>query len=154
MGFSPNVAFNGAASFTQPAFDGSVTLLWDFLWTDNQYRTNFNDPSSDMGEHFVTNARVTYRPDNGKWEASFFVQNFTDETNLIKADPFPGFKFRPGRVQPTPLVRRDYQVEFQVICQPPANNMPEPAPAWVSRSRHSGYRSSPAWRGRNGKDIE
>ncbi len=100
LGFSPNVAFNGAARYTQPAFDGTVTLLWDFLWQDDSYRTNFNDPSSALGEHFVTNARITYRPDNGKWEASFFAQNFTDETNLIKADPFPGFRFRQGVYNP------------------------------------------------------
>ena len=100
MGFAPNVSFNGSASFTQPMMDGSLTLHWDFMWSDNQYRDNFNNPSSDMGEHFVTNARLTYKPGNERWEASFFAQNFTDETNLIKADGFLGFKFRQGVYNP------------------------------------------------------
>ena len=100
MGFSPNVALNGALRYTQPAFGGNLTLLWDFIWSDDQFRDNFNNPSSSLGEHFVTNARLSYLPDNGRWEASFFAQNFTDETNLIKADPFPGFRFRQGVYNP------------------------------------------------------
>jgi iron complex outermembrane receptor protein len=96
MALAPKVTFNGMARYTQLAFNGGITYQWDFNYASNKFNNNFNDLSSAHGEVFTTNIRATYVPNSAKWEASFFVQNLTDETNLIKADPFGGLGFRQG----------------------------------------------------------
>ena len=100
MAFAPKVTFNGAARYTQPAFNGDVSLQWDFNYISSKFNDNFNDPSAQHGKHFITNIRVSYVPQSGRWEASFFVQNLTDETNLIKADSFTGLGFRQAMYNP------------------------------------------------------
>ena len=100
MAFAPDVTLNGAIRYQAPAFNGDVTYQWDFYYIGEKFNDNFNNPSSNHGEHFVTNVRLTYVPPSSIWEASFFVQNLTDETNLIKADSFVGLGARQGVYDP------------------------------------------------------
>jgi len=100
MALAPKVTFNGVARYTQPVFTGGITYQWDFNFIGDKFNNNFNDLSSSHGDVFTTNIRATYVPQSAEWEASFFVQNLTDETNLIKADPFGGLGFRQGVYNP------------------------------------------------------
>ena len=93
MAFAPNVTLNGVLRYTQPVFNGDINFQWDFNYKSKKFNDNFNNPSTDHGTHFVTNARLTYVPQSAQWEASFFVQNITDETNIIKVSTFGGLGF-------------------------------------------------------------
>ncbi len=99
MSFAPAFDITGLVSYNWPVGNGELEAQWNFNYMDNRYNNNYNEPASDLGESFVTNARLSYLTANQDWEISFFVKNITDETNLIKIFVFP-FNYRQAVYDP------------------------------------------------------
>jgi len=76
---APEFTFNGVVRYTLPAFGGDLTLQLDGFWKDDH---NFNlsfTPVIREEAYGVANARVIYETPDGRWWASLFVRNLTDE---------------------------------------------------------------------------
>jgi len=90
--------------------NGELAAQVDFTYAGERFNNNFNDPASELDDYFVTNARLSYLSSSENWELSAFVQNLTDETNLIKTFVFP-FGYRQAVYDPPRL----YGVSLRII---------------------------------------
>ena len=110
MAFAPSLDMNGLARYHWPFMNGELAAQVDFTYAGERFNNNFNDPASELDDYFVTNARLSYLSSSEQWELSAFVQNLTDETNLIKTFVFP-FLYRQAVYDPP----RIYGVSLRII---------------------------------------
>ena len=110
MAFAPSLDMNGLARYHWPFMNGELAAQVDFTYAGERFNNNFNDPASELDDYFVTNARLSYLSSSEQWELSAFVQNLTDETNLVKTFVFP-FLYRQAVYDPP----RIYGVSLRII---------------------------------------
>ena len=76
---SPDQTFNGLVRYEWPVASGSVAAQLDFNYADERSVNGVDHPALIVDDFLVANARLGYITSDGKWEASVFVKNFTDE---------------------------------------------------------------------------
>lgn len=79
MANAPDLTFNGLGRYEWPIFNGSMSAQIDFNWVDERSVNGIDHPALIEDDYLVANARIGYTTADGKWEASLWVQNFTDE---------------------------------------------------------------------------
>ena len=100
-------------------FSGSVGAAYDFMFAgggrltpnftasyrSHQYLTIFNDALIAQDAYWWLRASITYRPPNGKWSASLYGDNLTDQYVLLSANPAaPGFGYGRQSSVSTPRI--------------------------------------------------
>jgi iron complex outermembrane receptor protein len=76
---SPNITFNGLGRYEWPAFGGYMSAQLDFNYVDERALNGIDHPGLIDDSYVVANARLGYVTEDGKWDASLWVKNFTDE---------------------------------------------------------------------------
>ena len=79
MANAPDLTFNGLARYEWPVFNGNLAAQIDFSYVDDRSVNGIDHPGLLEEDYFVANARLGYTTTDGKWEASLWVKNFTDE---------------------------------------------------------------------------
>jgi iron complex outermembrane recepter protein len=79
MANSPDLTFNGLARYEWPMFNGAIAAQFDFNYVDERSVNGIDHPALIEDDYFIANARLGYVTSDGKWEASVWVKNFTDE---------------------------------------------------------------------------
>jgi iron complex outermembrane receptor protein len=81
---SPEWTFNAMARYAWDAFNGEVALQADVLWRDQHYFALTMLETVEEDGYAVANTSLTYTHCDGDWQASVFVDNFTDEEYLVQ----------------------------------------------------------------------
>ncbi len=80
LGAAYEYTFNGV-------FGGSLTPRIQTKYQTKQYYTFFNRPDDTQKSNAITNAYVTYSPEEGSWNVQAYVLNLTDESVFSNAGP-------------------------------------------------------------------
>ena len=70
--------------YAWPAFAGEMAVQFDANYAAERWANLRNFDAHIPDSNFVANARVFWDSDNGKWQASVFVTNLTDEKVLTE----------------------------------------------------------------------
>ena len=81
---SPKWNLNGLVRYEWPALGGYLAVQADIHYRSEHFFSLTQAQASTENGYTVANARVSYAPDNGRWEAALFVNNFTDEEYLVQ----------------------------------------------------------------------
>ena len=76
---APDVTFNALGRYEWPAFNGALAAQIDFNYVDARSLNGIDHPGLQGDSYLAANARLGYATNDGKWEASLWVKNFTDE---------------------------------------------------------------------------
>jgi iron complex outermembrane receptor protein len=77
---------------------GSLTPRLDWSWQDKQFASVNSNPLSRLDSHGNLNARLSYRANEGGWDASLEVTNVTNEFYYVsKLNPGPFIWAQPSR---------------------------------------------------------
>jgi iron complex outermembrane receptor protein len=79
MANAPDLTFNGLGRYEWPAFNGNLSAQVDFNYVDDRSVNGIDHPALIQDDYFIANARLGYATSDGKWEASLWVKNLTDE---------------------------------------------------------------------------
>lgn len=111
--FSPELKYSVGAQYEYLMGNGSsLTGRMDVSYQDDIYANPTNAPSNLIDSYSLVNGRVTWRPGNGDWTASFEVNNLTDEVYYLNVyDQYnPGSS---GSAEATIAKPRTYAVSVQ-----------------------------------------
>lgn len=64
---------------------GELRIRGDAAWQDRQYFTAFNEPFVSQPSYWWLKSRVTYKPDNGGWSLSAYIDNIADVRVIANA---------------------------------------------------------------------
>jgi iron complex outermembrane recepter protein len=76
---APDVSVNGLGRYEWPMFGGTMSAQVDFRYVGERSLNAIDHPALQADSYTVTNARLTWASDNGRWEGSVFVNNVSDE---------------------------------------------------------------------------
>jgi iron complex outermembrane receptor protein len=79
MANAPDLTFNGVARYEWPMSNGSTAAQIDFSYVGDRSVNGIDHPGLYEDSFLTANARLGYATADGKWEASLWVKNFTDE---------------------------------------------------------------------------
>lgn len=79
--FTPEWQFGALARYEwpAPALQGSVAVQLDGSYTGSRYHNLRNFQADEMDSYALLNAQVSWISETGRWQASAFVDNLTDE---------------------------------------------------------------------------
>jgi len=85
---SPDWTGNAGIQYELPIGDlGGLTLRYEAAYRGSHYFSVFNSSASKQKEYWIQNARVSFAPDNARYELSAFVENFTNDQYFIQLYP-------------------------------------------------------------------
>ena len=90
MPLAPDLQVNGLVRYTFPLWSGHLSLQGDFTYMGDHFLDLENNPSSFEDAFLVANARVSYAPENNRYELSLWVQNVGDEEYRTFNGPITG----------------------------------------------------------------
>ena len=96
---APSASVNGLARYALPVGPGSIALQFDFKYNGSSYFTVNNAPVERESGYGLYNAHITYKPNDGPWEASAFVKNLSNTFYRVYSLDVSGLGFsndRPG----------------------------------------------------------
>lgn len=76
---SPDLTFNGLGRYEWSAFNGTMAAQVDFNYVGERVLNGIDHPGLIEDSYTIANARLGYLTEDGKWDASIWVRNFTDE---------------------------------------------------------------------------
>ncbi len=76
---SPDITFNGLGRYEWSAFNGTLAAQVDFNYVDERILNGIDHPGLFDDAYTIANARLGYVTEDGTWDASVWVRNFTDE---------------------------------------------------------------------------
>ena len=76
---APDITFNGLGRYEWPMFNGAMSAQLDFNYVDDRSLNGIDHPGLQGDSYIVANAKLGYATSDGKWEASLWIKNFTDE---------------------------------------------------------------------------
>ncbi|MFO7552957.1 MAG: TonB-dependent receptor [Haliea sp.] len=89
---TPEWSFSGVAEYIQPITDTkNLELLAAVNWNDERYLELENGPDHLVSSYYTLDASVSLSSQNGKWRASLWGRNLTDEDYLRYINDVPGF---------------------------------------------------------------
>lgn len=97
---APSSSINGLIRYSVPVRNGSLSLQFDFKYNASSYFTVNNAPVEKEDAYWLSNARIAYEPEGGRWGASVFVKNIADAYYRVYALDVSGLGFsndRPGQ---------------------------------------------------------
>ena len=90
---------------------GSLTPRFDASYEDAVFTNAVNGPLNRIAPHTIANARLTWRPSSGGWEAALEVSNLTDKLYYIGKFDLTGAG--AGTVAGTPAMPREWLVRVK-----------------------------------------
>jgi iron complex outermembrane receptor protein len=88
MPMTPPFTVNGLVKYSWSAGPGKLSLQADGNYSSHFYWNVLNPPQSYEPGYFIGNARVSYTPTDGPWEASFAVRNVGDKHYRVSTGDF------------------------------------------------------------------
>jgi iron complex outermembrane receptor protein len=82
---SPDLSVNGLGRYEWSAFNGTMAAQVDFNYVDERSLNGIDHPGLLVDSYTIANARLGYVTDDGTWDASIWVKNFTDEDYVSTA---------------------------------------------------------------------
>jgi iron complex outermembrane receptor protein len=76
---SPDITFNGLGRYQWSALNGTMAAQVDFNYIEERVLNGIDHPGLFEDSYTIANARLGYTTQDGKWDASVWVKNFTDE---------------------------------------------------------------------------
>ena len=76
---APDFSLNGLVRYEWPAFGGTMSVQGDFNLVGDHCFTVICHPTEEEDTYFVGNLRAGYTTGDGKWNATLFVNNVSDE---------------------------------------------------------------------------
>ncbi|TDG15961.1 TonB-dependent receptor [Seongchinamella unica] len=87
MPLAPDTSFNAMVRKGWDVLGGELAVMLDYVWVDDFYSETLNNPSGLIESYDVSNARVSFRTGNERWEFGLIVRNLTDEEILVYRTP-------------------------------------------------------------------
>ena len=75
---APSASLGGLARYERSVGPGKLAIETDWKYNSAQFFSTFNAPIDREGPYVAGNARLSYAPDGGHWEAAVFVNNIAD----------------------------------------------------------------------------
>ncbi|MEZ5937294.1 MAG: TonB-dependent receptor [Hyphomonadaceae bacterium] len=82
---SPEHSYSVAADFHWPVANGVVSFVPTYIWKGDQYFEDDNQPNEFQEAYGLLDLKVTWDAESGRWGASAYLDNATDEEYLIDA---------------------------------------------------------------------
>ncbi|MCZ6618206.1 MAG: TonB-dependent receptor [Gammaproteobacteria bacterium] len=83
MPLAPDFTFNTIVRKAWLIGGSELAMQVDYNYTDSYYSDSLNTPSAEVDSHGVANARLSYGPDDGRWQVALNVRNLTDEDEMM-----------------------------------------------------------------------
>jgi len=77
--FAPEFQASGMARYQWEAFGGQMSIMTDFSFADESFYNLRNFDADKFDAYFLINTRLAWQSGDGRWEASFRVNNLTNE---------------------------------------------------------------------------
>ena len=87
---SPEWNLNALVRYEWPAFGGNMAVQGDIVYIDEHIFALTGAETVTEDGYSVSNIRVSYTTDDGKWQATAFVDNVTDEEYLVQTFDLSG----------------------------------------------------------------
>lgn len=90
--YTPEINFNSIIAYGWPLQNnlGTVTIQADFVFTDNHFFTNDNNPTTAQDAYWLVGGNIGYTTADEKWDVRLWVKNLTDEEYLNGGFDFSG----------------------------------------------------------------
>jgi len=75
---APDLTFNGLGRYAWTAFNGTMAAQVDFNYIEERVLNGIDHPGLFDDSYTIANARLGYVTEDGAWDASVWVKNFTD----------------------------------------------------------------------------
>ncbi|WP_225206086.1 TonB-dependent receptor [Novosphingobium huizhouense] len=82
---APTMSISGGIEYAFPVGSGKLTPRIDGKYSSMFYYSVFNTRDTQSRPYATGNASLTYEPENGQWQVTAFVRNFTDKVVLANA---------------------------------------------------------------------
>jgi iron complex outermembrane receptor protein len=111
---SPDLSANALVRYEWPAFNGFLAIQGWANYQDELFYDIQNVPVSLENGYAVGNLRLSYVPENERWELAAFVHNVTDEEYLSYTFDFTGvFGFNQQAYGPPRWAGLTFQYNFE-----------------------------------------
>ena len=98
MVLAPDYEVNGVIRYTWPIGPGDISLQGDFRLVGDQFFDIANNPIGEEDSYLVANASIGFKSENGRYEVTGWVKNFTDEEYRTYAIPVTSLGFTQNMI--------------------------------------------------------